>query len=293
MSTMNTTNTQSVPLIEVQSVSKYFGSVIALKDISMRVNAGEVMCLLGDNGAGKSTLIKILSGVYRPSDGHYMVEGKEARFSSPRDALSAGIATVFQDLAMIPLMGISRNFFLGSEPTQGWGPFRRFNVNYANRVTREELARMGIEIRDTGQPVGTLSGGERQSVAIARAVYFGAKVLILDEPTAALGVKEAGIVLRYIAQARAKGLGVIFITHNPHHAFPIGDHFTLLNRGRSMGTFAKSEISREELTSMMAGGEELEEHLGKLLAFRADRRILDLGPNPESPAGFDRLARRP
>jgi len=262
---MNTTNTQTVPLIEVQSVSKYFGSVVALKDISMSVHAGEVMCLLGDNGAGKSTLIKILSGVHRPSDGHYMVEGKEARFSSPRDALNAGIATVFQDLAMIPLMGISRNFFLGSEPTTGWGPFRRFNVNYANRVTREELARMGIQIRDTGQPVGTLSGGERQSVAIARAVYFGAKVLILDEPTAALGVKEAGIVLRYIAQARARGLGVIFITHNPHHAYPIGDHFTLLNRGSSMGTFAKSEISREELTSMMAGGEELEE-LGHELA---------------------------
>ena len=258
MNTKSTTNTQTVPLIEVQSVSKYFGSVVALKDISMKVHAGEVMCLLGDNGAGKSTLIKILSGVHRPSDGHYMVEGKEARFSSPRDALSAGIATVFQDLAMIPLMGISRNFFLGSEPTQGWGPFRRFNVNYANRVTREELARMGIKIRDTGQPVGTLSGGERQSVAIARAVYFGAKVLILDEPTAALGVKEAGIVLRYIAQARARGLGVIFITHNPHHAFPIGDHFTLLNRGHSLGTFAKSEISREELTSMMAGGEELD-----------------------------------
>ena len=255
---MSTKNTQSVPLIEVQQVSKYFGSVIALKDISMTVQAGEVMCLLGDNGAGKSTLIKILSGVHRPSDGHYMVEGKEARFSSPRDALSAGIATVFQDLAMIPLMGISRNFFLGSEPTKGWGPFRRFDVQHANRVTREELARMGIQIRDTGQPVGTLSGGERQSVAIARAVYFGAKVLILDEPTAALGVKEAGIVLRYIAQARARGLGVIFITHNPHHAYPIGDHFTLLNRGRSLGTFAKSEISREELTSMMAGGEELE-----------------------------------
>src|SRR5947209_10627614 len=255
---MSTMNTQTVPLIEVQNVSKIFGSVIALKDISMQVYAGEVMCLLGDNGAGKSTLIKILSGVHRPSDGHYMVEGKEARFSSPRDALSAGIATVFQDLAMIPLMGISRNFFLGSEPTTGWGPFRRFNVNYANRVTREELGRMGIQIRDTGQPVGTLSGGERQSVAIARAVYFGAKVLILDEPTAALGVKEAGIVLRYIAQARARGLGVIFITHNPHHAYPIGDYFTLLNRGRSMGTFAKSEITREELTSMMAGGEELE-----------------------------------
>lgn len=264
---MSTTNTQTVPLMEVQSVSKYFGSVVALKDISMKVHAGEVMCLLGDNGAGKSTLIKILSGVHRPSDGHYMVEGKEARFSSPRDALNAGIATVFQDLAMIPLMGISRNFFLGAEPTKGWGPFRRFDVQHANRVTREELAKMGIHIRDTGQPVGTLSGGERQSVAIARAVYFGAKVLILDEPTAALGVKEAGIVLRYIAQARARGLGVIFITHNPHHAYPIGDHFTVLNRGTSYGTFAKSEISREELTGMMAGGEALEELSHELAEF--------------------------
>jgi simple sugar transport system ATP-binding protein len=264
---MSTMNPQTVPLIEVQSVSKYFGSVTALKDISMKVHAGQVMCLLGDNGAGKSTLIKILSGVHRPSDGHYMIEGKEARFSSPRDALAAGIATVFQDLAMIPLMGISRNFFLGSEPTRGWGPFRRFDVQHANRVTREELAKMGIHIRDTGQPVGTLSGGERQSVAIARAVYFGAKVLILDEPTAALGVKEAGIVLRYIAQARARGLGVIFITHNPHHAYPIGDHFTILNRGTSYGTFAKSEISREELTGMMAGGEALEELSHELAEF--------------------------
>src|SRR5437016_9974010 len=255
---MSTMDTQTIPLIDVQNVSKYFGSVIALKDISMSVQAGEVMCLLGDNGAGKSTLIKILSGVHQPSEGRYLFEGKEMHFSSPRDALGMGIATVYQDLAMIPLMGISRNFFLGSEPTKGWGPFRRFNVKYADQVTREELAKMGIQVRETTQPVGTLSGGERQSVAIARAVYFGAKVLILDEPTAALGVKEAGIVLRYIAQARARGLGVIFITHNRHHAYPIGDHFTLLNRGRSLGTFAKSEISREELTSMMAGGEELE-----------------------------------
>jgi simple sugar transport system ATP-binding protein len=264
---------QTAPLIEVQSVSKYFGSVIALKDISMSVHAGEVMCLLGDNGAGKSTLIKILSGVHRPSDGHYMFEGKEVHFSSPREALNAGIATVFQDLAMIPLMGISRNFFLGSEPKKGWGPFSRYDAGFANRVTREELAKIGIQVRDTGQPVGTLSGGERQSVAIARAVYFGAKVLILDEPTAALGVKEAGIVLRYIAQARARGLAVVFITHNPHHAYPVGDRFTILNRGRSYGTFAKSEISREELTGMMAGGEALEELSHELAEFaRTDEK---------------------
>ncbi len=261
------------PLLEVQEVSKYFGSVIALKDISMSVNAGEVMCLLGDNGAGKSTLIKIFSGVHPPSEGRFLVEGTEVKFSSPRDALNAGIATVYQDLAMIPLMSISRNFFLGSEPTVGWGPFRRFNLEYADRITREELAKMGIQVRDTAQPVGTLSGGERQSVAIARAVYLGAKVLILDEPTAALGVKEAGVVLRYIAQARARGLGVIFITHNVHHAYPIGDRFTLLNRGRSYGTFSKEEVSREEVVAMMAGGEELEELSHELDEFAHTDRL--------------------
>jgi simple sugar transport system ATP-binding protein len=192
---------------------------------------------------------------------------------------------------MIPLMSISRNFFLGSEPTTGWGPLRRFDVQAADRISRDELRKMGIHVRDTGQAVGTLSGGERQSVAIARAVYFGAKVLILDEPTAALGVKEAGVVLRYIAQARARGLGVVFITHNVHHAYPVGDRFTLLNRGRSYGTFAKSEISREEVVRMMAGGEELEELGHELEEFarldakadatpvvaNADAKLLEMG----------------
>jgi simple sugar transport system ATP-binding protein len=193
------------------------------------------------------------------------IDGQPVRFGSPRDALDAGIATAYQDLAMIPLMSISRNFFLGSEPTTGWGPFRRFDVAKADEITRVELNRMGIAVRDTSQPVGTLSGGERQSVAIARAVYFGARILILDEPTAALGVKEAGVVLRYIARARQQGLGVIFITHNVHHAWAIGDRFTLLNRGRSMGTFTKAETTREQVISMMAGGaalEELEHELG-------------------------------
>jgi simple sugar transport system ATP-binding protein len=260
------------PLLEVQNVSRFFGSVIALKDISMSVHAGEVMCLLGDNGAGKSTLIKIFSGVHPPSEGRYLVEGRAVQFASPRDALAAGIATVYQDLAMIPLMSISRNFFLGAEPTVGFGPFRQFDIATADRITRDELRKMGIHIRDTTQAVGTLSGGERQSVAIARAVYFGAKVLILDEPTAALGVKEAGVVLRYIAQARARGLGVVFITHNVHHAYPIADRFTLLNRGRAYGTFRKDEVSREEVVRMMAGGEELEELGHELEEFaRSDR----------------------
>ncbi len=263
----------ATPLIEVESISKTFGSVLAVQDISMKVTAGEVMCLLGDNGAGKSTLIKMLSGVYQPDSGRYVVEGKQVSFSSPRDALAHGIATVYQDLAMIPLMSISRNFFLGEEPTKWFWPFRRFDVARADTIVREQLGQMGIAVRDTGQPVGTLSGGERQSVAIARAVYFGARVLILDEPTSALGVKQAGVVLRYVVQAKQRGCGVIFITHNPHHAWLVGDRFTILNRGRSLGTYTKSEaaeipaverpagpeITLEELVSMMAGGRELAE----------------------------------
>ena len=253
------------PLIEVVDISKSFGNVLALQGVSMAVYPGEVHCLLGDNGAGKSTLIKILSGVHAPDRGEIRINGETVHFSSPRDALQAGIATAYQDLAMIPLMSISRNFFLGSEPTTGWGPFRRFDVAKADEITRIELNRMGIAVRDTSQPVGTLSGGERQSVAIARAVYFGAKILILDEPTAALGVKEAGVVLRYIARARDQGLGVIFITHNVHHAWAIGDTFTLLSHGRSEGTFAKADTSREQVITLMAGGaalDELEHELG-------------------------------
>ncbi|MEW6578131.1 MAG: ATP-binding cassette domain-containing protein [Chloroflexota bacterium] len=255
-------------MVEAHNISKYFGGVIALKDVSMELRRGEVMCLLGDNGAGKSTLIKILSGVYPPDEGEYLVEGRTVHFASPRDALEHGIATVYQDLAMIPLMSITRNFFLGSEPTQGRGLFNRFDIRRADAIVREELRKMGIDIRDPAQPVGTLSGGERQSVAIARAVYFGAKVLILDEPTSALGVKQAGVVLRYIAQARMRGIAVILITHNPHHAYPIGDRFTILKRGRMLGTFTKTELSRSDMIQMMSGGEELEDLERELREFR-------------------------
>ena len=249
---MSTTN--GTPLLEVRNISRYFGNVIAVKDVSAAVYAGQVTCVLGDNGAGKSTFIKILSGVHQHDEGQLLVEGEDTRFSSPREAKERGIATVFQDLATVPLMSIWRNFFLGSEPMKGAGPLRRVDVAGAKRIMRDEMAKMGIDVRDPDQPVGTLSGGERQAVAIARAVYFGAKVLILDEPTSALGVKQSGVVL----QARDRGIGVIFITHNPHHAYPVGDHFVVLNRGKVLGDWKRGEISRDDLIKMMAGGAELD-----------------------------------
>jgi simple sugar transport system ATP-binding protein len=246
-------------LLEMNDISKFYGNINALQGITTFVNAGEVTCVLGDNGAGKSTFIKILAGAHQQSSGQLFVEGEEVMFGSPRDALERGIATVYQDLAVVPLMSVWRNFFLGSEPTKGVGPFKWIDKEKAAHIAKDEMSKMGIDIRDTEQPVGTLSGGERQSVAIARAAYFGAKVLILDEPTSALGVRQSGMVLRYIVEARNRGLGVIFITHNPNHAYPVGDRFLILNRGQSMGDFAKDEISRDELIMMMAGGAELEE----------------------------------
>ncbi|MEJ7834197.1 MAG: ATP-binding cassette domain-containing protein [Nocardioides sp.] len=247
-----------VAIIEVKDVGKSYGSVIALREITTSVKAGEVTCVLGDNGAGKSTLINILAGAHEHSEGEFIVDGVVRHMSSPRAALALGIATVFQDLAVVPLMPVWRNFFLGSELTKGFGPFKRLDINSMKQITKSELAAMGIDLRDVDQPIGTLSGGERQCVAIARAVYFGARVLILDEPTAALGVRQSGVVLKYIAKARDRGLGVVFITHNPHHAFPVGDRFMLLRRGRSIGNFAKSDITLDELVQLMAGGAELD-----------------------------------
>ena len=221
------------------------------------MNAGEVTCVLGDNGAGKSSLIKILSGVFPPDEGEILVDGQPTHFAGPRAARAHGIATVFQDLATVPMMSIWRNFFLGQEPTRSYGPVKLLDSGRAKDVMREEMAKMGIAVSDPNQYVGTLSGGERQAVAISRAVYFGARVLILDEPTSALGVRQSGIVLRYVVQAREMGRGVILITHNPHHAYPVGDRFVLLKLGHVLGSFTKDQITINELTQMMAGGEEL------------------------------------
>nr|WP_205708408.1 ATP-binding cassette domain-containing protein [Kineococcus siccus] len=238
-------------------VGKSYGNVHALRGVSLSVRQGEITCVLGDNGAGKSTLIKVIAGLHQHTEGQLVVNGEEVRFTSPRDSLERGIATVYQDLALVPLMSIWRNFFLGAELSTGWGPFKRLDVRTMVRTTDEELTKMGISVPDLERPVGALSGGQRQCIAIARAIHFGAKVLILDEPTAALGVKQSGVVLKYVAKARDAGLGVIFITHNPHHAYLVGNHFVILNRGNVSLDRSRQEITLEELTNEMAGGAEL------------------------------------
>jgi simple sugar transport system ATP-binding protein len=254
----------SKTILELRNIEKHFGILIALAGVSISVDEGEVHCLLGDNGAGKSTLIKTMSGVLRPTSGQTILDGKEVTFADARDAIDNGIATVFQGLAMIPLMSVTRNFFLGREPKKGFGPFKFFDFETADRIAMDEMARMGIRLREPDQAVGTLSGGERQSVAIARAVYFGARVLILDEPTSALGVRQTANVLSTVDKARKKGVGVVFITHNVRHALAIGDRFTVLNRGKTLGTARRGEVSQEELQNLMAGGEELVELEGSL-----------------------------
>lgn len=247
----------NAPIIEMVDIRKQFGPVIALNGVSFDVRPGECHCLLGDNGAGKSTFIKTMAGVHKPTSGQIRFLGQPMSFDSPRDSMEAGIATVYQDLAMIPLMSVARNFWMGREPERRVGPFRFMDMKKANTVTMDEMRRMGINLREPGQAVGTLSGGERQTVAIARAVYFGAKVLILDEPTSALGVRQTANVLATIDKVRKNGIGIVFITHNVRHALAVGDRFTVLNRGRTLGTAVRGQITPEELQDMMAGGQEL------------------------------------
>ena len=244
------------PLLTLQGINKSFGPIDVLHGINLEVFPGEVLCLLGDNGAGKSTLIRLLSGVHKPTSGTITMAGKPAAFTSPRDASNAGIATVHQFGGTFPLMSIGRSFFVGVEPTKGWGPFKVYDRKRANEIAVKAVQNFGItRIDDGDRLVGGLSGGERQSLAIARAVHFGARVLILDEPTAALGVKQAAHVLRIVNEAKRRGLAVIFITHQVMHAMAVGDHFAVLIRGAVAADFRKGEKTREEITDLMAGGE--------------------------------------
>jgi simple sugar transport system ATP-binding protein len=269
------------PIIEADAVSKRFAGSDALKNVSLTAYAGEVLCLLGDNGAGKSTLINMLSGVHAPSSGVIRVDGKPVQLSGPRDAMAHGIATVQQSGGTVPLMSVARNFFLGAEPTKGRGPFRIFDTARAKRTALEQIRALGLQrVTDADQLVGSLSGGERQGLAIARALHFGARVLILDEPTSALGVKEAGVVLRLVARARDRGVCVILVTHNAHHALSVGDRFVVLIHGSVAAAWKRDEKSREEVLSLMAGGEELEQ---LELELRNESAADDAEADPETP----------
>jgi simple sugar transport system ATP-binding protein len=253
------------PILELRNVTKTFTGMDALRNVSMEVFPGEVHCLLGDNGAGKSTLIKILSGVHRPTSGEVLVDGKPSVFADPRDPRAKGIATVHQDVGMIPMMSVARNFFLGAELTKGSVPLRHMDLKKSGEIAVQALRDLGItRVTSGSQLTGSLSGGERQSVAICRALHFGARILILDEATSALGVREAAIVLRSVAMAKARGVGVVFITHNAQHALSIGDRFTVLIHGQVAASFRRGEKTSAEVLDLMAGGHEMAELAAEL-----------------------------
>ena len=242
----------NTPLIEMKDIVKNFGRVYALKGVDFSIGHNEVVGLLGDNGAGKSTLIKTLVGLHQPDKGEMYLEGKRVNFKSPKDARNAGIETVYQDLALIGLMSIARNFFLGREPVINIGPLSLLKKGEMDKIAKEVLRDIGVKVRSVDEAVSFLSGGERQAIAIGRAIYFGAKLLILDEPTAALSVKETRKVLDLILEAKAKGLSVIFITHNIYHVYEVADKLTLLEHGKKVGDFNKKEVTPEEIIDIIA-----------------------------------------
>ena len=241
------------PLIDVQSISKHFGSVIALREVSMTVRAGEVMCLLGDNGAGKSTLIKILSGAHQPDAGRIFVEGREVRLPSPKAAMALGIETIYQYTAMVPQMSVARNIFIGREPLTRWriGGIGLMDTRAMVEHATRSLTNIDLTTRSPDTTVEELSGGQRQSVAIARAMYFKSKMLILDEPTNHLSVKETNKVLDYVAGLKTQGVASIFISHNLHHVYPIADRIVVMARGEKIADLRKRDTTIEDLTDMM------------------------------------------
>jgi len=251
------------PLVKMLNISKKFGEVQALRQVSFEVYCDEVVGLLGDNGAGKSTLIKVLTGLYPPDGGEIYFEGKRTAFSSPREARDAGIETVYQGLGLVDLMTISRNFFLGRELIRSVGPFRFLDLDRMNQECEKVLQQIGIRKRSPDTLTAVLSGGERQSVNIGRAMYFEAKLVILDEPTNALSVRETEIVLDFIERLRMSGLPVVFITHNIYHVYQVADRFTILDRGEKTGDFAKKDVSAEDIIEVIRIGGTPERLQGK------------------------------
>ncbi len=249
-------NGDSAPVVYMEGIVKRFGTVVALDGVDLTVKRQEVLAVLGDNGAGKSTLIKILTGVYTPTAGRIYFEGQPVQIHTPHDARALGIETVYQDLALVNLMSIARNFFLGRELARNLGPLHWLDMKQMNQRTRDALSDVGIQIRSASEKVEKLSGGERQSIAIGRALHFGAKLLILDEPTSALSVAETRKVLTYVTNAKARGLSVIFITHNLHHVMMVADRYTILRQGKRIGDYDKGEVTQEDLANLIMGERE-------------------------------------
>ncbi|UOY00819.1 ATP-binding cassette domain-containing protein [Blastococcus sp. PRF04-17] len=245
-----------LPVLELRGLTVRFGSVTALCRVNAALSAGQITCVLGENGSGKSTLVSVLSGLRRHDEGQLLLAGEPVHFRSPKQARAVGIATVWQDLAVAPLLSIWRNFFLGAEPTRGRWPLRRLDVERAREVTIEAMARVGVTGLDPDQPASTLEAGARQSLAVARAMHFGARALIVDEPTAPLTVAQQTLLLQAIVAARGQGLAVLLVTNNPRYAHLVGDRFLLLAHGRVAGRLGREDVDASDLTRLMAGGEE-------------------------------------
>ncbi len=245
-----------LPELELRGLTVHYGSVTALCRVTVVLPAGEITCVLGENGSGKSTLVSVLSGLIRHDEGQLLLGGEPVHFRSPKQARAAGIATVWQDLAVAPLLSIWRNFFLGAEPTRGMWPVRRLDIEEARRTTARAMARVGVTDLDPDQPASTLEAGARQSLAIARAMHFGARALVVDEPTAPLTVAQQTLLLQAIVAARGQGLAVVLVTNNPRYAHLVGDRFLLLAHGRVAGKLSREDVDASDLMRLMAGGEE-------------------------------------
>jgi len=237
--------------LQLTNIYKSFGSVRALNDVSILTGPGKIHCILGDNGAGKSTLVNIISGVLTADSGEYLVNGEKVIFSNPKQALNAGISTVYQNLAIIPMLSIYRNFYLGNEPVKN-NYFKFMDKDLAISTTKQELTKFGVTVNDVKRQAGTLSGGQRQCLAIARALYFGAKVLILDEPTSALGVKESANVLNQLVLLKEQGINIVLVSHIIDHAYEVGDLFFILKMGELVGSYDKNDVSPKILRSILS-----------------------------------------
>jgi len=251
----------SQALLEMRGITKRFGPVVALDGVDFKVGRGEVVGLVGDNGAGKSTLAKIIVGYHQPDSGEMYFEGRRARFKSPAEARRAGIEIVYQDMALVPYLSVYRNLFLNRELTRRIGPFKVLDRARMKSLTAKLLEEIGIKRRDPDIQVGVLSGGERQSIAIARAVYFGAKLVILDEPTSALSIKESEKVLEYVSHLKSRGISSILISHNIYHVYSVADRIVVLDRGRKVMDVERKLVDPEDIIDVIAHRKEPEEVL--------------------------------